>query len=214
MAQSLSGPQIDLTESETTMTNTSHGHHILGTQLEVWYEETIVRCGGPMRCNMCALEANMLLSSRGMTFALYYPETNLKENTQVETPAVTKPSLDIKKFMRRTFDVDAVLVTEENFEAVAEWCGGKIVTITPTAQSHLPGLEDLQEQRHISVEVSRPLNRRQTEAYVGDWILYANKGFKVYTNRPFQKNFVERSEGLQELFVTKEQVGMLSDQKR
>lgn len=93
-----------------------------------------------------------------------------------------------KQFMRRPFDVEAVQVTAENFEAVAKWCGGKIVTIKETDDNDV----DTPEQRHISVDVARPLGRRQTEAYEGDWILYASKGFKVYANRPFQKNFVEK----------------------
>lgn len=118
--------------------------------------------------------------------------------------------LNVKKFMRRTFDVDAVLVTEENFEDVAAWCGGKIVTVNEPEGGLF---DESHTHRHISVEVSRPLSRRQTEAYVGDWVLYASKGFKVYTNRPFQKNFVERTENLEELFVTKEEIGVTSEKK-
>ncbi len=45
------------------------------------------------------------------------------------------------------------------------------------------------DKKHISVPVKRPLNRRQTTAFVGDWVLKANKGFKVYTDKAFKENF-------------------------
>lgn len=110
----------------------------------------------------------------------------------------TKATITPVKFVRRPFEVEAIQVTEENFDAVAEWCQGKIVTVTPPEAGLF---ENPETQRHIAVEVARPLSRRQSEAYVGDWVLYAHKGFKVYSNRAFQKNFNEK---LEELRVTSE----------
>lgn len=156
-------------------------------------------------CPQCSIEAvKAVNASEHIQQALTYEPPHIEENTQVDTN--TAPKLDIKRFMRRTFDVDAVQVTDENFDLVAEWCGGKIVTVKETAVA-LPDMGVPEDQKHISIEVARPLNRRQTEAYVGDWVLYANKGFKVYTNRPFVKNFVERNDDLEELFVTKDTIG-------
>ncbi|QGJ88052.1 hypothetical protein SEA_AVAZAK_75 [Gordonia phage Avazak] len=116
-----------------------------------------------------------------------------------ETPAEdssTQSVLKTQTFQRKPFQVEAVQITEENFEMVADWCGGSIVTVQePSVKQLLPG----EPKRFIQVSVTRPLTKRQTEAYVGDWILFASKGYKVYANRPFLKNFEEIP---QELFVT------------
>lgn len=84
-------------------------------------------------------------------------------------------------YIRKSFPVEAVQVTEENFEAVATWCGGQI---------------EVKEDgtRYIRVRVHQPLNVEQTHAYVGRWILYARKGYKVFTDRAFRTNFVPGSE--------------------
>ncbi|QPL14718.1 hypothetical protein SEA_SCHWARTZ33_73 [Gordonia phage Schwartz33] len=113
-------------------------------------------------------------------------------------PTMKIEGLEIQAFQRKPFQVQAVQITEENFEKVAAWCGGSIVTVQETRhQALLPG----KPKRYIQVNVTRPLSKRQTEAYVGDWILFASKGYKVYANRPFLKNFESIPE---ELFVTNE----------
>lgn len=122
-----------------------------------------------------------------------------------EASKMTESNFVTRKFVRRTFDVDAVRVTERNLEAVAAWCNGKIITVTESIES-TDGKSSSEERRHIAVEVARPMSRRQTEAHVGDWVLYASKGFKVYGNRPFLKNFVDKGETLEELRVTDEPV--------
>lgn len=82
------------------------------------------------------------------------------------------------KFARRPFYVDAVRVTQANMEEVAEWCNGKIQT------------QGEDEAPYISIKVYRPLNDRQTQAFVGDWVLlYGSTGFKVYTPKAFDKSF-------------------------
>lgn len=83
------------------------------------------------------------------------------------------------KFARKPFYVDAVRVSETNMEEVAAWCGGKIVE----------ALEGANDASHIKVEVHRPLTERQTQAFVGDWVLFAGSGFKVYTPKAFDKSF-------------------------
>lgn len=104
------------------------------------------------------------------------------------------------KYVRKPFEVQAVQVTEENFEDVASWCGGTIVTTR--APKEVDGLGDAEEKRYIKVNVSRPLNERQTQAYVGDWLLEAEKGLKVYADGPFTRNFARADDKPQELFVT------------
>lgn len=84
-------------------------------------------------------------------------------------------------YARKPFYIDAVQVTEENIKEVAEWCMGDVMqTKTPHEDVASP---------FIKVRVHRPLNQRQTQAFVGDWVLYANKGYKVYTQSAFDKNF-------------------------
>lgn len=83
-----------------------------------------------------------------------------------------------EKYVRKPFDVDAVQVTAENMEEVAKWCKGKIET---TEDTKLP---------FIRVDVPRVLTEKQTKAFVGDWVLYAGSGFKIYTNRAFKGVFV------------------------
>jgi hypothetical protein len=83
--------------------------------------------------------------------------------------------LKTHKFARKPFYVDAVRVSEENIERVAEWCSGEIQT------------DD--EGKHVKVKVHRPLTDRQTKAYIGDWVLFAGTGFKVYTPKAFDKSF-------------------------
>lgn len=86
------------------------------------------------------------------------------------------------KFTRKPFEVDAVQVTAENIDEVAKWCQGEVTT------------ED--GQPCIKVRVLRALNERQTKAFVGDWVLYAGTGYKVYIDKAFKKSFVEKTEEL------------------
>lgn len=81
-----------------------------------------------------------------------------------------------QKFMRKTFFVDAIRVTAENFEAVASWCGAEIITDDGAT--------------HLKLDVIRPLNKRQTRAYAGDWILTSHSGYKIYNANAFSRCFV------------------------
>lgn len=83
--------------------------------------------------------------------------------------------IETAKYARKPFDVDAVQVTAENMDAVAKWCQGEVQTDG--------------DQKFIKVRVARVLNERQTKAYVGDWVLYAGAGYKVYTEKAFKKSF-------------------------
>lgn len=79
------------------------------------------------------------------------------------------------KFARKPFYVDAVRVSEANMEEVAAWCEGEIL--------------ETSDGRYISVQVYRPINERQTQAFIGDWVLFSGNGFKVYTPKAFDKSF-------------------------
>lgn len=86
--------------------------------------------------------------------------------------------MDIKpvNFVKKPFYVEAVRVTSENMTDVAKWCGGEIVDLEPN-------------DVYILAPVLRPQNDRQKMAFVGDWLVKAGEGFKVYTDRALQKGF-------------------------
>lgn len=84
--------------------------------------------------------------------------------------------IQTEKYVRKPFYVEAIRVTEENFSEVATWCNGEI-------------REDDKGGRYIHVRVHRPLNPRQTQAYIGDWVLYSGNGYKVYVDKSFEKSF-------------------------
>lgn len=79
-------------------------------------------------------------------------------------------------YERKTFVVEAVQVTLENFTDVVKWCGGTL-------------RKDELSRPYIAVEVRRPANVKQTMAYEGDWVLKAGTGFRIYTDHAFWKSF-------------------------
>jgi hypothetical protein len=82
-----------------------------------------------------------------------------------------------QRYVRKPVIVDAVQVTEENFKQLAKWCQGEI--------------QSDGTMKFIRVRVHTPKNPRQSQAFVGDWILYTDKGYKVYSNRAFTDSFDE-----------------------
>src|SRR3954462_3793369 len=91
------------------------------------------------------------------------------------------------KYVRKPLYVDAVQVTEQNFVTIARWCFGEIGNIdeTPVDKS----AEAQPSKQYIHVRVHNPKNPRQTKAFVGDWILYTERGYKVYTEKAFFASF-------------------------
>src|SRR5687767_10988775 len=86
--------------------------------------------------------------------------------------------LSTGKYTRRSFEVEAIRVTNRNFDEVAEWCGGAIV------------VGDDKEDTYIKASVAYGRTERQTRAYVGDWVLkMGQKSFKIYTDKSFRKCF-------------------------
>lgn len=102
--------------------------------------------------------------------------------------------METGKFIRKPFDIEAIRVTEDNINEVAAWCDGRVLKD-----------EGKKESPFIKVRVHHPLTQRQTKAFVGDWVLYAGKGYKVYTNTAFERSFDPVPiEAPQELLVTTE----------
>jgi hypothetical protein len=85
-----------------------------------------------------------------------------------------------ERFIRKPLYVDAVRVTSQNFEAVAAWCDGEIQKETEGPRTG---------KSYIRVRVQYPKSPRQSKAFSGDWVLYTETGYKVYTNPAFQKSF-------------------------
>lgn len=88
--------------------------------------------------------------------------------------------METVKYVRKPFEVEAVQVTTDNIDEVAAWCNGEVK-------------EEENTSKYIKVAVARVLNERQTKAFVGDWVLYAGTGYKIYTAKAFAKHF-DRSE--------------------
>lgn len=85
-----------------------------------------------------------------------------------------------ERFIRKPLYVDAVRVTSQNFEVVAAWCDGEIQKETEGPRTG---------KSYIRVRVQYPKSPRQSKAFVGDWVLYTETGYKVYTNPSFRKSF-------------------------
>lgn len=90
--------------------------------------------------------------------------------------------IETHTFARLPFHVKAVQVTNDNMAEVAAWCQGEIKILVDEETNAT-------KDRWIKVKVRRPENERQTHAFVGDWVLFAGAGFKVYTNKAFEKSF-------------------------
>lgn len=86
----------------------------------------------------------------------------------------------VEQFARKPFYVDAIQVTAENMQEVADWCKGHIkLVLTPRGT----------KEKYIKVDVIRPTKERQAMAFTEDWVLSSPQGFKVYTNDAFLASF-------------------------
>lgn len=88
-------------------------------------------------------------------------------------------TITTQKFIRKPFSIDAIRVTEGNFKAISEWCGG-------TIEVEKRGSKEI---RFIRVDVKQAMSDRQTKAYVGDWLLSSKGKWKVYTHHAFETHF-------------------------
>lgn len=97
-------------------------------------------------------------------------------------------TISTTKYVRKPLYVDALQITLENFNEVAAWCQGEVRDYQDkpldAERAQNPALE-----RYIHVRVHNPKNVRQTKAFVGDWLLYTERGYKVYTQKAFRASF-------------------------
>lgn len=89
-----------------------------------------------------------------------------------------------KQYVKKPLHVEAVRVTKRNFNELVKWCRGKVQTESPESPQN-PGA------KYIKIQAHNPINNRQTKAFVGDWILKTDRGFKVYTHQTFKQSFDE-----------------------
>jgi hypothetical protein len=83
------------------------------------------------------------------------------------------------KFKYRPQFVEAVQVTRENMNEVMVWCEGEIRG-GPTNQ-------------HIWVHVYRARTKRQRMAFIGDWVIFTGRVWKIYTAEAFKGVFEDAS---------------------
>jgi hypothetical protein len=93
-----------------------------------------------------------------------------------------------KKYARKPLIVEAVQVTEENFEELSKWCQGTIQNNDGTTWD---GNRVDPRSQHIHVRVHNPRSGRQARAFVGDWLLYTEMGYKIYNTKAFIGSFDE-----------------------
>src|SRR3954462_6357296 len=98
-------------------------------------------------------------------------------------------TIHTKKYVRKALYVDAVQIAEENFAELAEWCQGEIRSNDDEELILTDGNSVDPKGHHIRVRVHNPKNLRQTKGFVGDWILYTERGYKVYTQKAFKASF-------------------------
>ncbi len=90
-------------------------------------------------------------------------------------------------FVRKPFYIKAVQVTPENIHEVAAWCDGQVRTQGGPVEGSPENM--IRNTFYIKVRVLRALNERQTRAFIGDWVVYAGKGYKVYQPKALTQTF-------------------------
>ena len=96
------------------------------------------------------------------------------------------------KYVRKPLYVDAVQVSAENFDEVIKWCQGDVGVIGSEPGTEVKPAEGVEldpSKHYIRIRVHNPQSVRQTKAFVGDWILYTERGYKIYTDKAFKDNF-------------------------
>lgn len=93
-----------------------------------------------------------------------------------------------QKFIRKPLYVDAVQLTLENFDEVVAWCQGEVRDYNDNPLD-ADRAKNQAIERYIFVRVHNPKTVRQSKAFVGDWLLYTERGYKVYTQKAFRNSF-------------------------
>jgi hypothetical protein len=90
-------------------------------------------------------------------------------------------ALEPKRYTHVPVYVEAVQVTADNMYEVSKWCGGRI---------HKAG-----DNKFVKVDVPSPKLIRHTQAFIGDWVLKTDHGWKIYTPKAFESTFTLVEDG-------------------
>lgn len=96
------------------------------------------------------------------------------------------------KYVRNPLYVDAVQVSNTNFLDVANWAQALVGVQGAEPGTEIrpaTGVEIDPATHYIRIRVHSPKSQRQTQAFVGDWILYTDRGYKIYNDKAFRANF-------------------------
>lgn len=97
-----------------------------------------------------------------------------------------------KRYRRKTFDVEAIQVTHENMQGIAEWCGGRVTVYWPDI--HRQSGDYRSGQTCVEIVIGSVNGREQLgRAYPGDWVtrLVDTANFRVYREKSFNEAFHE-----------------------
>jgi hypothetical protein len=123
--------------------------------------------------------------------------------------------MDIKKYDRKPFTVEAVQVTPQNAEKVAEWCGGRVEMVsTPMMGTRM----DLP-----AVVVPGKGSNKDEIAQVGSWVVVRKNTARMYKRQAFESSFqpsveqievtpMTQPEGAEEIWVDPELSNVSDDQ--
>jgi len=91
------------------------------------------------------------------------------------------------KFTRKTFNVEAIQVTAENMQEVAEWCGGtlKDARDLPRYNTSTTAVWYIR----VPVVLSKAKTYRPNQAFISSWVVKTGQGFSVYTKKGFGVSF-------------------------
>lgn len=103
-------------------------------------------------------------------------------------------TIQTTRYIRKPLYVEAIQIDESNFISLAEWCQGEIRT---NGGDFLVDNRDKVDPKtqHIRLRVHNPKSIRQMQGHVGDWILYTDRGYKIYTQKAFKACFDQASNG-------------------
>lgn len=91
--------------------------------------------------------------------------------------------MDMKQYFRRPFDVNAVEVTPDNAEQVAEWCGGTV------AQGDYKHSKYKIQLPVVKVPGNGPHKGKTVDARIGYFVVEHNGSFRVYRPQQFEQTF-------------------------
>lgn len=93
--------------------------------------------------------------------------------------------MEIDNYVRRSFGVKAVQVTEQNIGGVAEWLGTMIRIDRPKHG----------ERPHVEIPSGHVHNRIKVPVFVGEWITMTHGAYQRWADKKFQATFQKKDMG-------------------